>query len=71
MSPNQLKNLQVGQALLISSKVDPRFGLIDIFKANDYSEIYKMPLIRFSNPIAVNHSPAITETKNLSVIDII
>lgn len=39
--PNTLKRLQMGQALLVCSKVDPHFCLMNIIRASDYASIYE------------------------------
>lgn len=38
--PNQIKGLSFGQALLYCSKIDPHFGIMNIFKANEYQGRY-------------------------------
>lgn len=38
--PNQLKNLRAGEALLVSTKVDPHFGIMKINLASEYSSRY-------------------------------
>lgn len=66
--PNRLKSLRVGQALLISSKIDPHFGIIDILKANEYEERYSK--IQYSKSLPDMNTARIQES-SLCVDDII
>jgi hypothetical protein len=38
--PNELKNLKMGQALLVCTKVDPHFCIMKIDLAEEYSSEY-------------------------------
>ncbi len=59
--PNNLKNLDRGEALLVCSKVDPHFGIVKINLANEYSSEYKRASICVGN---ISKSMAIDFSQN-------